>query len=79
MDKQTLEETPEEAALRLFKDCYPDWYDNGLFMKKKNVAKKYSKKVINAIINETINEYTNDENHVRIKFWEQVLIELDNL
>lgn len=35
MDKQTLEETPEEAALRLFKDCYPDWYDNGLFMKKK--------------------------------------------
>ncbi len=72
------EETPKEAAERLFFDCYPNWYDNGQFMKK-TVAKDYCKKIANAIIKETLDEYTNDENHVRVEFWKQVLIEVDAL
>ena len=70
------DETPKEAAERLFFDCYPNWYDNGQFMKK-TVAKDYCKKIANAIIKETLDEYTNDENHVRVEFWKQVLIEVD--
>jgi hypothetical protein len=72
------EETPKEAAERLFFHCYPSWYDNGQFMKKV-VAKDYCKKIANAIIKETLDEYTNDENHVRVEFWKQVLIEVDAL
>ena len=72
----TSEETPKQVAERLFFDCYPNWYDNGQFMKK-TVAKDYCKKICNAIIKETLNEYTNDENHVRVEFWKQVLIEVD--
>lgn len=73
-----FEETPKEAAERLFLDCYPNWYDNGKFMKKV-IAKEYCKKIVNAIIKETLDEYTNDENHVRVIFWKQVLIEIDAL
>jgi hypothetical protein len=72
------EETPKEAAEMLFFDCYPNWYDNGQFMKK-TIAKDYCKKIANAIIKETLNEYTNDENQVRVEFWKQVLIEVDAL
>ncbi len=72
------DETPKEAAKRLFFDCYPNWYDNGQFMKK-TVAKDYCKKIANAIIKETLDEYTNDENHVRVEFWKQVLIEVEAL
>ena len=72
------DETPKEAAKRLFFDCYPNWYDNGQFMKKV-VAKDYCKKIVNAIIKETLDEYTNDENHTRVEFWKQVLIEVDAL
>jgi len=72
------EETPKEAAERLFIDCYPDWYDNGQFMKKV-VAKDYCKKIVTAILKETLDEYTNDENHVRVKFWQKALIELGTI
>ena len=77
MEKVKIE-TPRQAAERLFFDCYPNWYDNGMFMKK-TVGIDYCKKIVNAIIKETFDEYTNDENHVRIEFWKQALIELDKL
>ena len=70
------EETVEEAASRLWGDCYPNWLDNGLVVKKA-VARNYAKMIVNGIIKETLDEYTNDENHVRIEFWEKVLIRLD--
>ena len=72
----TPKETPKEAAKRIFIDCYPNWYENGEFMKK-IVAKNYCKIIVNAIIKETLDEYTNDENHERVEFWKQVLIEID--
>jgi len=70
------EETVEEAASQLWIDCYPNWLDNGLVVKKV-VARDYAKMIANAIIKETLNEYTNDENHVRVEFWRKVLIHLD--
>lgn len=73
-----VEETPSEAAKRLFIECYPNWYDNGQFMKK-TVAKNYCKIVANAIIKETLDNYSNDENHDRVLFWKDVLIQLDDL
>jgi len=70
------EETIEEAASRLWTDCYPNWLDNGLVVKKA-VARDYSKLIANGIIKETLDEYTNDENHVRVDFWRKVIIHLD--
>jgi hypothetical protein len=70
-------ETPKEAFERLYIDCYPSWYDNGNFMKQ-TVAKDYCKKIVNAIIKETLDEYSNDENHERVLFWRQVLVEINN-
>ena len=71
-------ETPKQTADRLFIDCYPNFYYNGISMKK-TIAKDYCKKICNAIIKETIEEYTNDENHDRIVFWKDVLIAIDSL
>jgi hypothetical protein len=71
------EETPKEAFERLYIDCYPNFYDNGNFMRQ-TVAKDYCKKIVNSIIKETLEEYTNDENHERVLFWREVLIEIDN-
>ena len=72
------DETVDEAASRLWMDCYPNWYDNGLAIKKA-VARDYAKKICAGIIKETLDEYTNDENHVRIEFWRRVLVRLDEL
>lgn len=69
-------ETIEQAAKRLWMDCYPNWYDNGQAIKSA-VARDYAKKIADSIIRETLDEYTNDENHERVVFWRGVIAHLD--
>lgn len=71
-------ETPEECAKRLWMDCYPNQLDNGLIVKS-YWARHFATKIAKAIIKETLDEYTNDENHDRVLFWRQVLIEIEKI
>ena len=71
------DETPEECARRLYIALYPNWYDNGQFMKNV-VTKDMCRIVAGMIIKETLDEYTNDENHVRVEFWKKVMIEIES-
>ena len=65
------EMNPKEKAEHLYIDCYPTQLDNGNVVKKW-WGKYYALKIVENIINETMDEYTNDENHDRVMFWNEV-------
>ena len=70
--------TPQEKADELFIECYPNDLDNGKFMKS-CWARLYAVKICDAILTETLEEYTNDENHVRVEYWNEVKRELKEM
>ncbi len=69
MDARTM-------AKELWMDCYPNDLNNGNFIKG-CWGKLYATKIAKAILKETLDEYTNDENHDRVKFWNDVIIEIE--
>lgn len=78
MNDNQMELTPQERAKEIFINCYPHELDNGIFMKK-CWARKYALIVVDAILEETLSEYTNDENHVRVTYWNNVKLEINKM
>jgi len=64
-----MNESAEDCAKRLFIECYPNWLNNGLVVKK-SVAKEYATLIATNIIK----EYVNDLNNPKIDFWNTVII-----
>ena len=58
-----------ESLINKYIDLSEIWTDTAVLCAKVHV---------NGIIEETLTEYTDDENHARVLYWNEVLTELKN-